>query len=68
MQAFLAGIVKMVLQWAIEKLYELVRNAVARLKRHKEIDKQAEKSKKPLEEAKTEKEIDDAAKDVLGGM
>jgi hypothetical protein len=68
MPAFASWLVKLILDYVVGRLSELVRGLIARFNRHSAIDKQAEESKKPLEEAKNEKEIDDAAKDILGGL
>ncbi len=65
---FLNWLGSLIVKYVFDKLTELVRGVIARLQRHKEIDKQAEESVKPIEEAKNEKEVDDAAKDVLGGL
>jgi hypothetical protein len=64
----LARIGKFILDYLLGKVFDFLRGALAKIQRHKEINKQAEESVKPIEEAKTEKEIDDASRDVLGGL
>ena len=64
----LPGIAKFLLDYLLGKLFDFLKGVAARLQRHKQIDKEAEESKKPLEKAKTEKEIDESAKDILGGL
>lgn len=66
--SFLSWVLKVVLDWAFTKLSAWVGGLVRFFKRKAEIEKQAEESVKPMEQAKTEKEIDSAAKDVLGGL
>lgn len=55
-----------VINWVLNSLRELVQGILARIKRHKEIDKESEESTKPMEDAKTDKEQEDALKDSIG--
>lgn len=64
----MSWLVKLVLDWALDKLTSWLGGLIRFFERKKQIEDQAKESKKPLDQAKTEKEIDDAAKDILGGM
>lgn len=64
----LAGIGKIVLDWLFDKLSSLVAELVRFVQRKKQVEKEAEESVKPIKDAETEKEIDDAAKDLLGKL
>ncbi len=64
--AFLSWLGQAVINWVLNAVRELVRGFLARVKRHKEIDKESEESTKPMEDAKTDKEQEDALKDSIG--
>jgi len=64
--AFLSWLGKLVVGYIFDKVAELVRGFLARQERHKEIDKEAEESVKPSEDAKNDKEQEDALKDSIG--
>lgn len=64
LKSILALLVPLAMNWAKDQVLKLV----ARLTRRKEVQKQAEESVKPIEEAKTKEEIDASVKDTLSGL
>lgn len=52
----------------VERLGAFIRAKIALYKQSKQIDEQAKKDAEPLKKAQTDKEIDDAAKDVLNNF
>lgn len=64
----LATIGKFVLDWLYGKLSSLVAELVRFAQRKSQVEKEAEESVRPIKDAETEKEIDDAAKDLLGKL
>lgn len=59
---------QLVLNFLLGKLAEWAAAYFQRLKRHKEIDREAEKSTQPLKEAKSGAEIDKATDSALDGF
>lgn len=57
-----------VLNFIVGKLAEAIATWWKKRQRHKEIDREAEKSTKPLKDAKTAEEIDHATDDALNGL
>lgn len=66
--AFLSGLMKIALDWAFNKLTEWIGGLVRFYQRKAQVEKEAEESVKPIKDAQTEKEIDDAARDLLGKL
>ena len=64
----LAWIVQLVGPFLVEKIGGAIKGAMTKLRRNKEIDDEAKRSVEKLKDAKTGKEVDDAADDVLGGV
>lgn len=61
---FLYGKLVLLAQW----LFEVGYKAYKKLKRHKEIDKEAKDSVEPLKKATTAEAIDEASKSALDGF
>lgn len=64
----LSGVLKIVLDWLAAKVLAFVTGLYAISTRRKKVEKEAEESVKPIKDAETEKEIDDATDDTLGGL
>jgi F0F1-type ATP synthase membrane subunit b/b' len=66
--AILKAIGTLILDFLVNKLIGFVTGIVERRRRIKENERRAEEDKKKLDNANTEKEIDDAARDALGKL
>lgn len=66
--SFLSWLGGLVLNFVWGKLTAFLTSLVAFLKRNKEIDDAAKESVKPLKNAQTGEEIDNATDDALGGV
>jgi hypothetical protein len=64
----LASIGKFVLDWLAAKVLAFLAGLYAIATRRKQVDREAEESVKPIKDAVTEKEIDESARDTLGGL
>lgn len=65
---FLAGLVAKLLEYLVGDLVAWATTKYAAYQAKKAIEKAAADSVKKLKDAKTGKDIDDAAKDTLGGV
>lgn len=63
--AFLAQLAALLLEFFFGKLYSYISDKKAQYLEQKKIKDEAKSSMKALNDAKTEKEADDAAKDAL---
>lgn len=64
----LATIGRFVLDWLLGKLTAWAGGLVRFYQRKAQVEKEAEESVKPIKDANTEKEIDSAARDLLGKL
>lgn len=64
--AILSWLANLFLEFVWKKISAALQDLIARVKRHKQIDKEADQSVEPGKQAKSDKEIEDALKDTIG--